>query len=73
MLGVGKGGLENEGIKAELGVLGEAGGQRESQARGLAEGLLTHHIWGQERGLRRVVGTPVGPGASPSQSSYCCP
>lgn len=31
------------------------------------------HIWDKERGLRRLVGTPVGPGASPSQSSYCCP
>lgn len=32
------------------------------RCKGLVRGLLMHHIWGQERGLRRVVGVPVGPG-----------
>lgn len=40
---------------------------------GTGAGLLAGHLREQERGLRRAVGTPVGPGASPSQSSYCCP
>lgn len=70
MLGMGKGRWgQRHSRGAGLGSQCEPGLRRE----GLVKGLLTHHIWDQERGLRRVVGTPVGPGASPSQSSYCCP
>lgn len=62
MLDVGKWGLEDEGIKAELGVWGEAGRQRESQARGAGGGAADAPRLGPGEGPEESGGDTGGAG-----------